>query len=206
MKIRALAVSLTAAAVLAAVGLSLHAAMDTDVQVEDGGGLRISEDLQAADLSRDEYVAAASQHVFHGTVIRKTGEQHTGGNGDLEQQWLVEVDRAFKGDARGTITVNTTATDQDGDIIPDPGAPAVEPGKSYVFAGMWGEDPDRYETYGGAAGVHASNGLTQPDPETGPRADRAKHHTVEQRWSWAVEHARPGPDTDAATEDDNQSG
>ncbi|MFJ2218286.1 hypothetical protein ACIQVO_38835 [Streptomyces sp. NPDC101062] len=179
--------------------------MDADVQVEDGGGLRTSEDLRAADLSRDEYLAAASAHVFHGTVVRRTGEERTGNNGDLEQQWLVRVDRVFKGDARGTVTVNTTATDHNGSITPDPGAPAVEPGKSYVFAGMWGEDPDRYETYGGAAGVHASNGLDQPDPETGRPEDRAEPRTVEQRWSWAVEHARPGPDTGARVEDDNQS-
>ncbi|MER5987652.1 hypothetical protein [Streptomyces sp. NPDC001787] len=179
----------SAAAVMTAAGYGVHLSL-ADAQSPPRAVQ--SESLRVPDLSRDEYVAHAAQHLVHGTVISKTGQQRTDDNGDMEQQWLVEVARSFKGGVTGRITVNTNAFLESGEEIPDPGAPAVEVGGQYVFAGLWNEEDDRLEVYGGAAGIHASRGLGNPDPERRLRGPQAGD-TVERRWAHAVAHAGPAP-------------
>ncbi|MCX4679179.1 hypothetical protein OG413_28405 [Streptomyces sp. NBC_01433] len=104
-------------------------------------------------------MAHAAQLLFHCTVISKTGQQRTDDNGDVEQQWLVEVERSFKGDAGGRVEVNTNAFLESGKELPDPGVPAMRVGGQYVFAGIWDDADDRLEVHGGTAGIHASTAL-----------------------------------------------
>ncbi|MCX4967136.1 hypothetical protein OHA98_20550 [Streptomyces sp. NBC_00654] len=193
---RGIAVLASAAAVMTAAGYGAYLSL-TDAQAPPRAVQ--SESLRVPDLSRDEYVAQAAQHLVHGTVISKTGQQRTDDNGDMEQQWLVEAERSFKGGVTGRITVNTNAFSESGEEIPDPGAPAIKVGGQYVFAGLWNEEDDRLEIYGGAAGIHASRGLGKPDPASRLRGLQAGV-TVEQRWVQAVSDARPAPRDASASE------
>ncbi|MEE1792301.1 hypothetical protein PUR28_16250 [Streptomyces sp. BE308] len=188
---RGIAVMASAAAVMTATGYGAYLGLAGS---EGSARAGRSESLRVPDLSRDEYVAHAAQLLLHGTVISRTGQQLTDDNGDMEQQWLVEVERSFKGNVGGRIEVNTNAFLESGKELPDPGVPAMRVGGQYVFAGVWNDVDGRLEVYGGTAGIHASRGLEKPDP--GPRLRGPQEgDTVEQRWAYAVAHAGPAPHT-----------
>ncbi|WP_329117774.1 hypothetical protein [Streptomyces sp. NBC_01465] len=187
----------TTAAITAAAALLLGAAACT-TQTEHP----TTESLLATDLSKDEYLAAASPEIFHGTALRKTLQRNTDQQGEVEQHWQVRVDRTFKGQASGLVTVSTLAyRTPNGSLTADGGAVLPRKGRQYVFAGHHDETENTYYPFNGETGTRLSPALTAPfGPPQGARPLHPHHirgtQTVEGYWTTTVRQAKPGPALD----------
>ncbi|MGW6274757.1 hypothetical protein [Streptomyces sp. NPDC055060] len=125
------------------------------------------------DVRDARQVAGTADDVFAGEIVDRTGERDIAGI--FSDLYEVRVDRSFKGDLAGTVTVSH-----------EQGAGPLIAGESYVFA--TGRVPDTR--------THAVLLETSPTPFTsltapiGPAAAgiTTAGRTVAEYWSWAVDH------------------
>ncbi|MFI7317111.1 hypothetical protein [Streptomyces venezuelae] len=125
------------------------------------------------DVRDARQVAGTADDVFAGTVVDRAGQRDIAGIlSDLHE---VRIERSFKGDLHGTVTVSS-----------EQGAGTLAPGASYVFA--TGRVPDHR--------THAVLLETRPQSFTslnapirsGAPGAQAAGRTVAEYWSWAVDH------------------
>ncbi|MBO1330124.1 hypothetical protein [Streptomyces sp. VRA16 Mangrove soil] len=195
--------SVTAAATaLAAVAAVVGATAYTVVTLTTGDERVVVDSIMAQDLSRDEYLANASRDVFHGTVVGLKSQAGTDQPGEREQLWRVRVNRAFKGDASGTVIVDTVAyTAGDGSLTAEGGAVVPEPGRMYVFSGIQEGSTRVYHPYGGTVGTRPSPGLDEPfglaDGARPLHPERFRGaRTVTDYWTTVIRNETEGPAPD----------
>ncbi|MFI7383580.1 hypothetical protein [Streptomyces sp. NPDC049813] len=194
--VRVVALSVSAIAVVGAATFTVFQTVR-----DDSDSTSEQENLMATDMSKDEYVSYASSDIFYGQVVKKVGENTGDQSGELEQQWEVSVQKAFKGAASGTVVVNTVAYKRaDGTTWPGEGGVLMVPDKRYVFAGHYDAESQRYEPYGGATGVRPEAGLQATAKHTG--ASATEQESVDEHWSQAVTNERQGPPDVASPSDD----
>ncbi|WP_409239932.1 hypothetical protein [Streptomyces sp. PA5.6] len=164
---RRLALAAAGAAVLAGASWGVYRTMDEAATTSAG------EAVTLYDVRDARQVAGTADDVFAGTVVDRAGQRDIAGIlSDLHE---VRVERSFKGDLHGTVTVSS-----------EQGAGTFSPGASYVFA--TGRVPDHH--------THAVLLETRPTSFTSLNAPirsgspdgKTAGTTVAEYWSWAVDH------------------